>query len=601
MEVENNDENRSRSLPGFQMQVPNLDDKKTAKKFLDIVAKIASLDEVKRAKYALKSRTVKTIFKRFQKMKTSKKEVDALKEIFYTDSDWDEEDDSAEMILQTLDDNDYKDPSTGKISKVKKKHDAELQAAYVILTNRYKEMASLVNDKSSVQKVTRFARSLGRDQIKSKNNKQFISVKLIDNNKDVPLESVNEVLQSLEADVDNKVDVVIPGQSEAKNPAANNSVINEDKEIQDKRKNLADFFRQKKQDKFKKMFDIIAETNSNLTKLKEAMDKLNKPCTEEPNLANSSDFFQQNWKDFRNSNFRNTSFQIDTFIAACMKAANNKDNCMNNGAFLQLAAITISLYHNLADVTSALNKAVDYINSFNKQWVNMAKFGPSGKFKINQRISRNNKAKDHKFSDEQWNKMSYFEKFNGNWKFSDFKQNVPKSWFIKFTDEEKTQYCKKRAEYRSKRIVELAESLKNNEEGIASKIDTFMFYFDRDGYGFYIPSKDVDKSVISQDEKVLLDQFNKVLQEHSKKKLIFNKFRFGDKFLYCNGLSSEEKLLNFKKNRNKNNMNFNVQIAEGKKDQNWINNKFSGKKRKRFNGQSGGPNDQQNNLQESGF
>ena len=63
-----------------------------------------------------------------------------------------------------------------------------------------------------------------------------------------------------------------------------------------RKKELADFFKQKKQDKFKKMFDSIELTNNSLSNLKKAVDAFGAAFPKECDLSKESDFFKKSWK-----------------------------------------------------------------------------------------------------------------------------------------------------------------------------------------------------------------------------------------------------------------------------------------------------------------
>ena len=81
----------------------------------------------------------------------------------------------------------------------------------------------------------------------------------------------------------------------------------------------------------------------------------------------------------------------------CYARANDQNSCNNVGVFLQIEAMIPSLNANMEVLKKAGNSIYSFIDSFNKQWVNMAKFGPSGKFKINQKIERPNNKKNIRF------------------------------------------------------------------------------------------------------------------------------------------------------------------------------------------------------------
>ena len=577
MKVETNSK-----IKGFVSQPVDLDKKDSLQKVLDVIGKLADQDSVKKANAINKSKAVKKIFNKFIKQKASKAETEQLKEIFYDDDDWDEEEDTAETILSTLDDNEFISKKTGKPSAVKKRHAAESQATYIVLTNKRNKIAQVLNDKSSIQKVMRFAKSVGGSKVKEKKGKKiFVVMNGRDDDgikSEVPLESINSVLEDLEKDSENKIEI--------KEAEVNQNKIEEaDSESDDnetnskKKKELADFFKQKKQDKFKKMFDIIEQTNDSLSELKIAMESLRAPFAKEVDLSKDSDYFKKSWQALEKQSFRNTEVQISNFLKACYNGANDKDGCDNMGAFLQIASITAALNTNMKAVIKTISAIYKFIDNFNQQWVNIAKFGPSSRFKINQKIVRPKAKVKHKYSDKEWNKMSFFQKYSNTWKFSDSRQNIPKNWFLSFEKKEKESFLNDRAKWRKKRMTELGEKLRKNEKDVINDIDRFMFYENRDGYGFWMPSRDFDACQYTKDENAILDKFRATLKEYSDKKLIYNKFRFGDKFLFCNGLSSEKRLSNYKDNNfysaqsfyNSYNINSNSQSS------------FTGKKRKNNN------------------
>lgn len=81
----------------------------------------------------------------------------------------------------------------------------------------------------------------------------------------------------------------------------------------------------------------------------------------------------------------------------CYAGAIDQNSCDNVTTFLQIATIITSLNANMEVLKKAVNSIYSFIDSFNKQWVNMAKFGPSSKFKINKKIARPNNKKNIRF------------------------------------------------------------------------------------------------------------------------------------------------------------------------------------------------------------
>ena len=49
-------------------------------------------------------------------------------------------------------------------------------------------------------------------------------------------------------------------------------------------------------------------------------------------------------------------------------------------------------------------------------------------------------------------------------------------------------------------MVELADNFKNKKKWWVDDIDRFMFYGNRDGYGYWIPSKEYDSSQYTQED-----------------------------------------------------------------------------------------------------
>ena len=125
--------------------------------------------------------------------------------------------------------------------------------------------------------------------------------------------------------------------------------------------------------------------------------------------------------------------------------------------------------------------------------------------------------------------------------------------------------------------MNLPTSLKIKKK-VVDNIDRFIFYGNRDGFGYWIPSKEYDSSQYSPVDNTIVDCFSHTLQEYSSKRLIFNKFRFGEKFLFCNGISSEEKLTNFKINSYYNSQ---IDINTNNYNSNYNNSQFTLKEEKK--------------------
>lgn len=184
-------------------------------------------------------------------MKITKAEIEQLRDIFYDDEDWDEEESMIDIWMNQYKDEEFVNKKTGKFSKTMKKNFVEKQAAIVILTNKRNQMASILNDKASVQKVRKFAKTLGGESCRKNNkNKEVLVVNSKDDdigNKEIPLDNIGKVLDELEKDIDNKIEVKDKEENQNKIEVNDESEDeNADETNSKKKKELADFFKQKK-------------------------------------------------------------------------------------------------------------------------------------------------------------------------------------------------------------------------------------------------------------------------------------------------------------------------------------------------------------------
>ena len=110
----------------------------------------------------------------------------------------------------------------------------------------------------------------------------------------------------------------------------------------------------------------------------------------------------------------------------------------------KLESSTESLFKRVSEISVILlDIIINYINAFNNQWVNVARFGPNGRFKINQKIARPDKNKNFQIPDDQYRKMSVFERFSKSLNFNDYKQNVYNHGLTNLTKKKKKNFIKR--------------------------------------------------------------------------------------------------------------------------------------------------------------
>jgi hypothetical protein len=164
-------------LKGFKTKAVDLNSKDSLQKVVELIGKLTDADEVKKAKIVNKSKAIKKIFKKLDNLRITKAEIEQLRDIFYDDEDWDEEESMIDIWMNQYKEEEFVNKKTGKFSKTMKKNFVEKQAAIVILTNKRNRMASILNDKASVQKVRKFAKTLGGESCRKNNkNKEVLVV-----------------------------------------------------------------------------------------------------------------------------------------------------------------------------------------------------------------------------------------------------------------------------------------------------------------------------------------------------------------------------------------------------------------------------------------
>lgn len=145
---------------------------------------------------------------------------------------------------------------------------------------------------------------------------------------------------------------------------------------------------------------------------------------------------------------------------------------------------------------------------------------------------------------DKWYSLSNFQKFSKKFKFKDYSQNPPRAWWNTFTDKEKEEVVKLKLEWQKRRLVELAELYEKDQDLAIRFIDSFMFYEERDKFGFSLEFSEELKELkkLDQDSQLIYDELLNTLNVASERNLVYNKVMHNNKPVNKKGLSALNKI-----------------------------------------------------------
>lgn len=174
-----------------------------------------------------------------------------------------------------------------------------------------------------------------------------------------------------------------------------------------------------------------------------------------------------------------------------------------------------------------------------------SKYNNEALHKIKNLSGYNNKG--NYIEQDEWRKMSDFDRNMLRFNFSDRNQLPPTFVFNKFKREEKVLFLQKRLEFRSRRIQELLELSKNDNEDktrTAGIINAFVYYTNRDINGFMVTFDDklreeVFKKFSEEDKKQYLEKYDELvaqLTEFSNNNMVIGTIKCRKRLLRCYGV-----------------------------------------------------------------
>ena len=556
MEWEDNYENNEQKNqivndPNFKLQ--QNDDEAGINEAIIQFGDISKCEEIRNAKGPLKSKALRQIIGKFIDGKNVKEEE--VKKVYATlcNNDVDRGLEDAiftEYFTKELNENNQKTPDQQKKPQAIKR-EATQYAQRMVILNHIQELNQTIQNKVKVEKVLFKVKEM---KSKSKSSK----VELTDKNKGLHVVNLDLVTNV----VNNVVKELNPNQ-------INDPDDKQGEDFADKKKRIADMFKKKKQDKFKNMFQIIDQTSESLKKVTASVELLKNFTNQNVrSFKNEDDSKQQSWKGFNCKEYNNMDKILEEYVKLCTIGCSTKGFNTNKSSLLQIGAMFSAVNNQLVLISKTIVEMMEFLTANYKEKVELAKFGPNSMFKINQKINNvNNKKKGKKeFVDQKtWDELSAYQKYERNFHFSDFVQNVPKGWYKQFSDEEKQTFLNNRHEWRQQRLVELAEKYKKDPDKYINYLDTLMFFWDRDRYGYFIKVDDNLKHIaeLDQDSQQIYDGLKESLDCASKKGLVYNRLVVKGKVVYGDGMSTLDKIEEIRNKRKRRNGVTSFPIPQG--------------------------------------
>lgn len=509
----------------FKVQEPLKDDK--IKSVLATLAKIAKDDTFLKAQTIEKSEAVKKLLVKFDKDKAKPAEVKKLKGIFYDDYSQDREDFLYDAYVAELTEK-YKKQNK-KVAKRDINKEAREMAVAQVINDERKHVIRVLRDKNIQPAVAKV--------------KETIKIQLIDSEKN---KNSNNMICEPVLDLD----LVEQVQKEAKNIKWDESLGSDDyyleheDEFAERRSKIISEIKKKKQDKFLRAFDAYEKVNECAANLKNAFNIMNRKSTD-TKFGKINDWSIGAWTELSTKYMSDVEQALKEYITACQAGADAKKGQNNNmGAFVQLGAVGVAMFNRIKNLEATVNNLVITVNALIEQLHCNAKMSPEDVAKVNKKVAQKSSFNEAFIPTEKWVALSNFEKFSTRFRFKDFSQNPPRTWWNSFSEEEKAKVIRMKVDWQKKRLVELAELYSKDEDTAARFIDSFFHYEFRDKFGCELTIPENLKKELNLDEssKLIYDDLKDKLESLSKKRLVYNKVIYNNVPIKTKGYSSAVKI-----------------------------------------------------------
>lgn len=243
---------------------------------------------------------------------------------------------------------------------------------------------------------------------------------------------------------------------------------------------------------------------------------------------------------------------INAAITFELDAAKAKPKQLTKDIFGYTALLNacIVLCHKVNSVMKVVNGLYRYIINEQKYSDYTSNLGITG-MRLNKQVqskrtmlSKYAELKNY-VSEEEWQKLTAYQKWDKRWVFNDYNQNPNRSVFSRFTQEDKKNFYIKYIDFRIKRMNAFHEK-KEAGEGryeIAKFLNNFFYYADRDRKGFkvqkdmkaWLEAKNSFKQEVIQTYERLEADLDEELKNLSKESAVIGKVFCKNKVVKCFG------------------------------------------------------------------
>ena len=317
MEVDG-DNNHINDLKNQEFQDQKFD--LSEEKIKDVLVKLSNIaqdDSFAKAETIDKSKVVKKILSKYDRNKAGTRDINKLKQIFYSADGYDREDQMYNIYFNQLSEEYKKEGKNYKMVDLKKLA-REMAIDSILQDERLAVMQVLKHGDSP--EVTKVKQEI-KEELKRNNSDRFkFNGKII------------------------KWDTSL----------ATDEYENSRKgEFLERRSKIIAQIKKKKQDKFLKAFSYYEKVNDNLAKVNVAIDKVNAK-TNDVHFGKAKDGMKQPWSDLKNKYFADVEMALKEYLTASEIGATGR-TYSNPGAFSQLGAVGVALWNRIKNLEELMH------------------------------------------------------------------------------------------------------------------------------------------------------------------------------------------------------------------------------------------------------
>lgn len=564
--------------PEIIIQAPIAKDFRKISQIAKAIAKLKKeKDELGTANLIQKSVAIQKILANLSEGKAKKNEIKAMKNIFYKTEDFDIENDSIlalkdgkdEVAIQQIigkickdnfnqiitvlnNDEDTKNLNEFILSVKKNKFDSIIGK---MSKDRQKDIKLIKEsmDNSVVNEIKEWQDSIKKENI----------IKVSENG--TPIKRKKKKNKKKKIQNNNLVEIIntdVPPKNSVKIENSNNKIEENKNEKDEIREKILKEIKEKRKAKY----DVLNVAGDNadkaILKLKDLLWNLS---SSDPEIT-GDEGDKQFWKKLANTKLFNVEKQLTDLLTVCFNNANG--NFDFKGIISNLVKTIMSIAFSLNIHKQIIDEIKNYAEAKTDIETQIALHGNKGWNHFNKMIKFKQFAKHgNNYIDKgTWENLSPYEKYQKSFKFRDYNQ-FPKIRIWKYlSNDEKIKVLEDRNLWIKKRIPELIDNYKKKNSKSIKEIDTFMYYYtykkDCKGYDVHLDEKQSELTILTGDDKLLLDEIIEIWKNEGGKKHIFNKVMCKGFGKFSNGRCSKipYMLLPFNRNNSSNKGPYNKKI-----------------------------------------